>query len=146
MTSKSARMSTSRLQHIKDHLLDEYTCAEMAAPYSPLTTHVLNTGMGVPGAHMALSLHRMDPSTSLWNLLTTGTTNDDGRCPGLITRETFTPAVYKMRFETGQYWGSLGETSFYPYVEIVFTITDHSQKFHVPLLCSRFSYTTYRGS
>ncbi|XP_036819726.1 5-hydroxyisourate hydrolase isoform X2 [Oncorhynchus mykiss] len=117
MTSKSARMSTSRLQHIKDHLLDEYTCAEMAAPYSPLTTHVLNTGMGVPGAHMALSLHRMDPSTSLWNLLTTGTTNDDGRCPGLITRETFTPAVYKMRFETGQYWGSLGETSFYPYVE-----------------------------
>ncbi|XP_064867232.1 5-hydroxyisourate hydrolase-like, partial [Oncorhynchus nerka] len=78
--------------------------------------------------------------------LNTRTTNDDGRCPGLITRENITPAVYKMRFETGQYWGSLGETSFYPYVEIVFTITDHNQKFHVPLLCSRFSYTTYRGS
>ncbi|XP_041755548.1 5-hydroxyisourate hydrolase-like [Coregonus clupeaformis] len=118
----------------------------MAAPYSPLTTHALNTGIGVPGAHMALSLHRLDPSTSLWNLLTTGTTNDDGRCPGLITREAFTPAVYKMRFETGRCRESLGETSFYPYVEIGFTITDHSQKFHVPLLCSRFSYSTYRGS
>ncbi|XP_010877819.1 5-hydroxyisourate hydrolase-like isoform X2 [Esox lucius] len=111
-------MSTRRLQHIKGHLLVEDKSAEMAAPNSPLTTHVLNTGIGVPGARVALSLHRMDSSTSLWNLLTTGTTNDDGRCPGLISREQFTPAVYKLRFETGKYWESLGETSFYPYVEV----------------------------
>ncbi|KAJ7986188.1 hypothetical protein DPEC_G00348190 [Dallia pectoralis] len=139
-------MTNRRLQQIKGHLLVEDKCAEMAAPNSPLSTHVLNTGIGVPGARMPLSLHRQDPSTSLWNLLTTGITNDDGRCPGLISRELFTPAVYKLRFETGKYWESLGETSFYPYVEIVFTITDHSQKFHIPLLCSRFSYSTYRGS
>lgn len=46
------------------------------------------------------------------------TTNDDGRCPGLITREAFIPGTYKMRFETGQYWKGLGETCFYPYVEV----------------------------
>lgn len=45
-------------------------------------------------------------------------TNDDGRCPGLITREAFIPGVYKMRFETGQYWNGLGEACFYPYVEV----------------------------
>ncbi|KAL1007319.1 hypothetical protein UPYG_G00084940 [Umbra pygmaea] len=139
-------MSARRLQYIKGHLLDKDKCAEMAASYSPLTTHVLNTGMGIPGVQMALSLHRLDPSTSLWNLLSTGTTNDDGRCPDLISREVFTPDVYKLRFETGKYWESLGETSFYPYVEIVFTITNPSQHFHIPLLCSRFSYSTYRGS
>ncbi|KAM4631345.1 5-hydroxyisourate hydrolase isoform 2-T2 [Polymixia lowei] len=118
----------------------------MAGPGSPLTTHVLNTAMGVPGSHMALSLYQQDSSTAAWNLITTGTTNDDGRCPGLITRERFTSGVYKMHFETGQYWESLGQTSFYPYVEIVFTIDSTSEKFHVPLLLSRFSYSTYRGS
>ncbi|MBN3302793.1 HIUH hydrolase, partial [Amia calva] len=54
--------------------------------------------------------------------------------------------MYKMRFETGQYWQVLGESSFYPYVEIVFNITDASQRCPVPLLLSCFSYSTYRGS
>ncbi|CAK6982786.1 -hydroxyisourate hydrolase-like [Scomber scombrus] len=113
---------------------------------APLTTHVLNTGDGVPAAGMNLSLHRLDADLKIWNMLTVGTTNEDGRCPGLISREAFTPAMYKLRFETGSYWESLGQTCFYPYVEIVFTITDHQQKFHLPLLMSRFSYSTYRGS
>ena len=133
-------------------------------------------------------------------------TNEDGRCPGLITKEMFTRGVYKLQFETAQYWASIGETSFYPHVEvrksssvaaftarfphcchifvarstnvcshwqycapmmlfevvavlqwlisaisvvllqIVFTINDPDQKYHVPLLLSRFSYSTYRGS
>lgn len=45
-------------------------------------------------------------------------TNEDGRCPGLITKENFTPGVYKLYFETAGYWASLGETCFYPYVEV----------------------------
>lgn len=45
-------------------------------------------------------------------------TNDDGRCPGLITKETFTSGVYKIYFETAKYWESMGQTSFYPYVEV----------------------------
>ncbi|XP_056596207.1 5-hydroxyisourate hydrolase b isoform X1 [Triplophysa dalaica] len=113
---------------------------------SPLTTHVLNTGDGLPAVRMAISLHRLDPQMTLWNLITVGSTNEDGRCPGLITSDAFTPGTYKMRFETGQYWESLEQGSFYPYVEIVFTITDADQKFHLPLLLSRYSYSTYRGS
>uniref|UniRef100_UPI003AAB2D28 5-hydroxyisourate hydrolase n=1 Tax=Centroberyx gerrardi TaxID=166262 RepID=UPI003AAB2D28 len=139
-------MSAHRLQQLQAHILSGSKSAEMAGPSSPLTTHVLNTAMGVPGSNMAISLYRLDPSTAVWSLITTGTTNEDGRCPGLISREMFTSAVYKMHFETAQYWQNMGETSFYPYVEIVFTIDDPSQKFHVPLLLSRFSYSTYRGS
>ncbi|KAL6474401.1 hypothetical protein MHYP_G00179620 [Metynnis hypsauchen] len=74
------------------------------------------------------------------------TTDKDGRCSDLITREAFPAGMYKIRFETGQYWETLGQTCFYPYVEIVFTITDQDQTFHLPLLLSRFSYSTYRGS
>ncbi|XP_070828966.1 5-hydroxyisourate hydrolase-like [Chaetodon trifascialis] len=117
-----------------------------AAESSPLTTHVLNTGDGVPASRMALSLHRLDSKLMIWNLLNVGTTNQDGRCPGLISQQDFTPGMYKLRFETGSYWETLGQTSFYPYVEVVFTISDPAQRFHLPLLMSRFSFSTYRGS
>ncbi|XP_019954278.1 5-hydroxyisourate hydrolase [Paralichthys olivaceus] len=136
-------MSVSRLQKLEGHILPENKSTTMA---SPLTTHVLNTALGIPASNMALSLSRQDPCTKDWTTITTGATNDDGRCPGLITKELFTPGVYRLHFETAQYWASTGDTSFYPYVEIVFTINDPGVKYHVPLLLSRFSYSTYRGS
>ncbi|XP_029282168.1 5-hydroxyisourate hydrolase-like isoform X1 [Cottoperca gobio] len=139
-------MSVYRMQQLKAHILPGNKTTAMAGPASPLTTHVLNIAMGVPGSNMAINLYRQDPSTNTWSLITTGTTNADGRCPGLITKETFTSGVYRLRFETAQYWESMGETCFYPYVEIAFTINDPGQKYHVPLLLSRFSYSTYRGS
>ncbi|KAL4642099.1 5-hydroxyisourate hydrolase-like [Arapaima gigas] len=143
----SACMSSLRLKHIKGHILAENQRSDMNIHQgSPITTHVLNTAEGIPGSQMPLSLHRLDTSLAVWSLISTGTTDDDGRCPGLITREAFSPGMYKMRFETGQYWERQGQTCFYPYVEIVFTITDSTSKYHIPLLLSRFSYSTYRGS
>ncbi|XP_020787839.1 5-hydroxyisourate hydrolase b [Boleophthalmus pectinirostris] len=116
------------------------------AESSPLTTHVLNTAEGLPASRLALSLHRLDHSTKIWNMLTVGTTNTDGRCPGLVSRADFTPGMYKLRFETGEYFNNLGQSAFYPYVEVVFTIKEPNQRFHIPLLLSCFSYSTYRGS
>ncbi|XP_033499458.1 5-hydroxyisourate hydrolase-like [Epinephelus lanceolatus] len=139
-------MSAYRLQQLKGQIVPEYKITAMAGSPSPLTTHVLNTAMGVPGSNIAICLYRQDPSNNAWSLITVGATNADGRCPGLITKQLFTSGVYKMCFETGQYWKNMGETCFYPYVEIVFTINDPGQKYHVPLLLSRFSYSTYRGS
>ena len=55
------------------------------------------------------------------------TTNEDGRCPGLISAEAFNSGMYKLRFETGSYWEGLGQTSFYPYVEVSFRISLHKQ-------------------
>lgn len=54
--------------------------------------------------------------------------------------------TYKLSFDTEGYWKTRGQESFYPYVEVVFTITNETHKFHVPLLLSPWSYTTYRGS
>ncbi|XP_061631024.1 5-hydroxyisourate hydrolase-like isoform X3 [Phyllopteryx taeniolatus] len=118
----------------------------MTSARSPLTTLVLNTSDGVPAARVSLSLHRLDSELKLWNMLNVGTTDEDGRCPGLISREAFVPGMYKLRFETGSYWASLERHSFYPYAEVVFTITDSTQTIHLPLLMSRFSYSTYVGS
>ncbi|NXI59365.1 HIUH hydrolase, partial [Chloroceryle aenea] len=117
-----------------------------------LTTHVLNTATGLPAACLALRLARLQepgirragvvglaPSAFRW-------TDEDGRCSPLLAPGQAEAGTYKLHFETAAYWQSLGHTSFYPFVEVVFTITDPAQKLHVPLLISPYSYTTYRGS
>uniref|UniRef100_A0A671NUQ9 Transthyretin/hydroxyisourate hydrolase domain-containing protein n=1 Tax=Sinocyclocheilus anshuiensis TaxID=1608454 RepID=A0A671NUQ9_9TELE len=95
---------------------------------SPITTHVLNTGDWVPAARVALSLHRLDPRMAIWICFICDL------CAYLY--------VYMQRTSTG----SLEQSSFYPYVEVCKKEYDADQSFHVPLLVSRYSYSTYRGS
>ncbi|XP_006009667.1 cadherin-1 isoform X2 [Latimeria chalumnae] len=127
--------------------LDRESC-NISETSSPLTTHVLNMAQGIPARNMKLTVSQLEGTaeTQNWKLLKSGLTNSDGRCPGLLTLDQFSAGTYKMQFETAEYWKGLGLTSFYPYVEIVFSTMDPSQKYHVPLLLSPFSYSTYRGS
>ncbi|KAK1887538.1 5-hydroxyisourate hydrolase [Dissostichus eleginoides] len=104
---------------------------------SPLTSHVLN---GVPAARLSLSLHRLDPRIMIWTLLSVGTTNEDGRCTGLISREAFGPGCTNCalrRDRTGRVWVRTPSTRMWSQLE---------QRIHLPLLMSRFSYSVYRGS
>ncbi|EDM11933.1 similar to transthyretin (4L369) (predicted), isoform CRA_d [Rattus norvegicus] len=118
----------------------------MATESSPLTTHVLDTASGLPAQGLCLRLCRLEAPSQQWMELRTSYTNLDGRCPGLLTQSQMKPGTYKLSFDTERYWKERGQESFYPYVEVVFTITKETQKFHVPLLLSPWSYTTYRGS
>uniref|UniRef100_A0A087Y5G4 5-hydroxyisourate hydrolase n=2 Tax=Poecilia TaxID=8080 RepID=A0A087Y5G4_POEFO len=137
----------TQLYTLQSHQVTPNPSKNMAgAESSPLTTYVVNTSDGVPGAKIALSLHRLDTNLMIWTMIGVGTTNEDGCCPGLISQEAFIPGMYKLRFETGLYWERLGKTSFYPYVETVFTIQNPAQKFNLPLLMSPFSYSTHRGN
>ncbi|KAM6300613.1 5-hydroxyisourate hydrolase-like [Aegotheles albertisi] len=111
-----------------------------------LTTHVLNTATGLPAAGLALGLARMQEPGPRWTELVQRWTGEDGRCGPLLAPGQAKPGTYKLRFETAKYWRDLGQDSFYPFVEVVFTIADPAQKLHLPLLISPFSYTTYRGS
>ncbi|NXG79090.1 HIUH hydrolase, partial [Baryphthengus martii] len=111
-----------------------------------LTTHVLNTATGLPAACLALRLARLQEPGTQWMEVTQRWTDKDGRCSPLLAPGQAKAGTYKLHFETAAYWQSLGQSSFYPFVEVVFTITDPAQKLHIPLLISPFSYTTYRGS
>lgn len=55
------------------------------------------------------------------------------------------PGHYKIRFHVGKYFRQKKETSFFPFVDIVFEVSD-TRHYHIPLLLSNFGYTTYRGS
>ncbi|XP_075289448.1 cadherin-1-like [Opisthocomus hoazin] len=111
-----------------------------------LTTHVLNTATGLPAAGLALRLAQLQEPGLEWTELAQRWTDQDGRCLPLLAPGQAKAGTYKLRFETAAYWQGLGHASFYPFVEVVFTITDPAQKLHIPLLISPYSYTTYRGS
>ena len=107
-----------------------------------LTTHVLDTANGRPGAGMKLELFLLGGKD--WKLLKSVKTNGDGRTNApLLEGEEFRTGTYQLEFHIGAYFGSKG---FLDQVPVRFSIADAGQHYHVPLLCSPWSYTTYRGS
>ncbi len=109
-----------------------------------LSTHILDTALGRPAANIAITLSHLDGET--WHDIATAPTDADGRCKTLLGDRTLAIATYKLRFHTAPYFHALNLPSLYPYVDIVFTITDPNQHHHIPLLLTANGYTTYRGS
>ncbi|MDO7840717.1 hydroxyisourate hydrolase [Sphingomonas immobilis] len=107
---------------------------------SSLSTHVLDTMHGRPAAGVAVRL------TGPGGVLFEGETNADGRCPGMPPLE---PGRYRLDFAAGDYFRAAGvalpDPPFLDLVGIDFGIADAGH-YHVPLLVSPFSYSTYRGS
>jgi 5-hydroxyisourate hydrolase len=99
-----------------------------------LTTHVLDTKRGVPAAGVAIELRR-DGETAA-----AVTTDADGRAR--LLDET-TAGEYELVFAVGDYFG---EHTFLDRVPVRFRIADPDAHYHVPLLVSPWSYSTYRGS
>ncbi len=107
-----------------------------------LTTHVLDTAQGRPGAGIAIELYRLDGESG--TLVASATTNRDGRTVApLLEGENLRTGTYQLVFHIGAYFKSQG---FLDVVPIRFVIADPAAHYHVPLLCSPWSYTTYRGS
>jgi hydroxyisourate hydrolase len=98
-----------------------------------LSTHVLDTASGRPAAGVAIELRHGDE-------LVTATTDEDGRARLLED----TPAgEYELTFSVGDYFG---DRAFLDRVPVRFSIADPAAHYHVPLLVSPWSYSTYRGS
>ncbi|WP_167474468.1 hydroxyisourate hydrolase [Nocardia arthritidis] len=97
-----------------------------------LSTHVLNAATGRPAAGLAVRLVAADGM-----VLADRRTDDDGRVKDLPAPA---PGVHRLIFDTA------AVSPFYPTVTIEFTVTDADEHYHVPLLLSPYSYSTYRGS
>ncbi|CAG7853962.1 5-hydroxyisourate hydrolase {ECO:0000256/RuleBase:RU361270} Short=HIU hydrolase {ECO:0000256/RuleBase:RU361270}; Short=HIUHase {ECO:0000256/RuleBase:RU361270}; {ECO:0000256/RuleBase:RU361270} [Serendipita indica DSM 11827] len=113
---------------------------------SPVTCHILDTQFGKPAANVAVTLFRLEGGGSSFNSLAESVTDADGRCTTLLPPQTLMAGTYKMHFATKSYFESTGRETFFPFVEIVFDLKNPDQHYHIPLLLSAFSYTTYRGS
>jgi 5-hydroxyisourate hydrolase len=114
-----------------------------------LTTHVLDTAHGEPGAGVEPRLYRRAGAT--YELLKSAVTNADGRCDEpLLSGAMMAAGAYRLVFAAGAYFRRRGTVvSNPPFVDDVtldFGIADTQAHYHVPLLVSPWSYSTYRGS
>ncbi len=115
-----------------------------------LSTHVLDTHSGRPAEGVAVTLLELT-SDGAHRIVTTATTNADGRTAAPLIGDRPIPfGQYELQFEIGAYFAKLGvalaEPAFLDIVPIRFGIADPEGHYHVPLLASPWSYTTYRGS
>jgi 5-hydroxyisourate hydrolase len=112
---------------------------------SALTTHVLDTASGTPAAGMQVELWRMAPEPTL---VTRRVTNADGRTDQpLLDAASFVPGRHELRFAVGAYFAARGESGGYLDVVVINVgLQAAAGHYHVPLLCSAWSYSTYRGS
>ncbi len=110
-----------------------------------ISTHILDTSLGRPAAAVAVTLARLEGE--VWTDVAQAETDRDGRCKDLLSNgAAMTAGIYRLHFDTCGYFDRLGIPSLYPYIEIVFQVIDPAAHFHIPLLLSANSYTTYRGS
>jgi 5-hydroxyisourate hydrolase len=114
---------------------------------SILSTHILDTAQGRPGAGIRVELHRISPEPGL---VRDTVTNADGRAAApLLPEAAFIPGVYELRFHIGPYFAAAGLGADPPYLDLVpvrVTLLAGQGHYHVPLNCSPYGYTTYRGS
>jgi 5-hydroxyisourate hydrolase len=118
----------------------------MAFGMKRISTHILDTARGKPANDVPVRLERREASGS-WLVLTSSRTDHDGRCGQLLPDDQALPAgLYRLAFDTANYFATKKTDALYPVVEITFQVRDGESHFHIPLLLSPNGYTTYRGS
>ena len=111
-----------------------------------LTTHILDTSMGTPAKEVEIKLYKRNDSSL--KLINSAKTNEDGRCnEPLLSGNLFEEGCYEIEFNIGHYYSTKDiDCPFLKDVVIRFYISNSDENYHVPLLISPFSYSTYRGS
>ncbi|XP_037920247.1 uncharacterized protein LOC119657421 isoform X1 [Hermetia illucens] len=142
---------------------DEKECAEyhfeetveVSAPSSPsssdmpshksltISTHILDTSRGRAATNVPVTLFKLE--NDIWKQISQNVTNQDGRAPGLVPNGDLTVGLYKLHFDTAEYFKQTTTRFLYPFVEIVFNC-DELGHYHIPLLLNPFGYSTYRGT
>jgi 5-hydroxyisourate hydrolase len=114
-----------------------------------LSTHVLDTAHGRPAAGVAIALYAIDGDSR--TLLAQARTNADGRCDApLLAGASLRAGRYELEFAAGDYFAAQGvvlpDPPFVDRVAIAFGVADPDQNYHVPLVVTPWSWSTYRGS
>lgn len=109
-----------------------------------LSTHVLDTALGIPAVGVGVELLVQDAQG--WRGLARTATDDNGRVLDLGSPGKLGVGTYRLVFDTASYFLRSRQRSFYPEVTVTICVTDALAHYHVPLLLSPFSYSTYRGS
>ena len=116
-----------------------------------LSTHVLDTLSGRPASGMAIRLDRRLTDRDAWVPVAQTQTNADGRTDRpLLEGDTIPTGRYRLVFGVAAYFRGLGQVlpdpAFLDEVSLEFGLAEAAGSYHVPLVCTPWSYSTYRGS
>lgn len=110
-----------------------------------LTTHVLDTALGIPAKGIEITLYRSVGGKD--KAVAQACTNADGRCDGpILEGSDFISGDYMLVFHVADYFSVRTQEAFFKDIPIRFSVGDSIVHYHVPLLLSPFGYSTYRGS
>lgn len=110
-----------------------------------ISSHVLDTALGVPAAGVPVRLERVEPGGDA-GLLAARVTDADGRVSDFLHGAELAIGTYRLRFETEPYFLATGRPCFFPCVDVMFRVEQAGARLHIPLLLSPYGYSTYRGS
>jgi 5-hydroxyisourate hydrolase len=112
---------------------------------SGISTHVLDLTRGRPASGVAVLLAR--ESSGEWVEVSSRKTDRDGRVASMLREnEAAETGLYRLHFETAPYFRAHSVEPLHPFVEVFFEIRNPSEHYHIPLLLTPYSYSTYRGS
>ncbi len=111
-----------------------------------LSSHILDITLGKPAPGVKISLSKQD-TIEKWIVIDEKITDENGRIKNFLKQEgeVNNRGVYKLTYYTSPYFKQLNQQSFYPFIEVIFEITNENH-YHVPITLSPFGYSTYRGN
>jgi 2-oxo-4-hydroxy-4-carboxy-5-ureidoimidazoline decarboxylase len=114
--------------------------------HGKLTTHLLDVAQGRPAAGIPIELYALSTNGSA-DLVATTISDENGRTPApLITGRPIPNGTYELRFSLGAYFSDQTGAAFLEVVPLRFTTAEPEGHYHIPLLFTPWSYSTYRGS
>ena len=109
-----------------------------------ISTHVLDAALGRPARGIPALLEQLGPDGDVLDV-GHGVTDDDGRVNRLNSHD-LVPGEYRLTLSTGGYFGKNHAAVFYPTIAVQFVLPGGREHFHIAVLASTYSYTTYLGS
>ena len=110
-----------------------------------LSSHILDVSKGIPAVGVTITLEKMNEKTNSWYQVEQKVTDQNGRITDFLKSTNSNLGIYKLTYYTKEYFEKTKTESFYPFIEVVFEISDNSH-YHVPITLSAYGYSTYRGN
>ena len=110
-----------------------------------LSSHILDITQGKPAANVKISLEKQDHKGK-WHQIDEKTTDENGRIKDFLPQnEKGNDGIYRLTYHVKPYFEQLNQSTFYPFIEVVFQINNNDH-YHVPITLSPYGYSTYRGN
>lgn len=110
-----------------------------------LSSHILDVSKGMPAQGVTIKLEKFNDAKKTWTSVEEKVTDKNGRVPDFLPNDKSNLGIYKLTYYTSEYFKKMNTESFYPWVEVVFQITN-ADHYHVPITLSAYGYSTYRGN